>query len=258
MFAVVSAWDSADERVCRLTKPRARRPQDDPSARGAKRSAGPEAGLGAELTSRGRRTRQALRDAARKVFERDGFVGARVTDIAATAGVAHGTFYRYFDSKEAVFRDVITDVRDEILTFVDQYPSDEESATPLVIERAHLRYLATYRDNAVLIELWNSVAAMDEDVSKLLLEARQVHVARVERTIRTLQLHGLADTELDPRGAAHAIAGMLTRFAGAWFAQGDARELDEGARQLTRLWTNAVGLVSARTDAQESVRHAQK
>src|SRR4051794_2983245 len=59
------------------------------------------------LTPRGRRTRSALVSAARAVFERDGFVGARVTDIAAHAGVAHGTFYTYFDSKEAVFRDVI-------------------------------------------------------------------------------------------------------------------------------------------------------
>ena len=203
------------------------RPPDDPVA---------------ELTARGRRTRAGLIAAARRVFERDGFVDARVTDIAATAGVAHGTFYTYFNSKEAVFRDVIADVRDQLLGFVQEYPVDPESARPSVIERAHLRYLETYRDNAALIEIWHSVAMMDQAVKQLLVEAQQAHVARVERTLRVLQRHDLADAEIDPHITAHAMAGMLTRFAAGWFAEGDARELDEGVRQLTRLWTNAVGL----------------
>src|SRR5690242_16840281 len=52
------------------------------------------------LTPRGQRTRAALIAAARTVFERDGFINARITDIAETAGTAHGSFYSYFTSKE--------------------------------------------------------------------------------------------------------------------------------------------------------------
>ncbi|MGH2927257.1 MAG: TetR family transcriptional regulator, partial [Solirubrobacteraceae bacterium] len=57
----------------------------------------------APVRARGVRTRAALIDAARRVFERDGYLEARVADIAAAAGVAHGSFYTYFDSKDDVF-----------------------------------------------------------------------------------------------------------------------------------------------------------
>ena len=58
------------------------------------------------LTRKGHRTRAALVQAGRQVFEEQGFLNARIGDIAKAAGVAHGGFYHYFDSKEAVFRDV--------------------------------------------------------------------------------------------------------------------------------------------------------
>jgi AcrR family transcriptional regulator len=44
----------------------------------------------------------AILDAARTVFLRDGYANARMADIAAEAGVAVGTLYLYFDSKEAL------------------------------------------------------------------------------------------------------------------------------------------------------------
>jgi hypothetical protein len=46
----------------------------------------------APASARGTRTRTALVDGARVVFERDGFVAARITDITAQAGVATGSF----------------------------------------------------------------------------------------------------------------------------------------------------------------------
>jgi len=45
------------------------------------------------VTRRGVRTRQALVDAARVVFEREGYLDARLTDITAEASCSSGTFY---------------------------------------------------------------------------------------------------------------------------------------------------------------------
>ena len=56
------------------------------------------------LTTRGRRTRDALLEAARTVFEDVGFPDARVELITLQAEVSYGTFYRYFESKEDIFR----------------------------------------------------------------------------------------------------------------------------------------------------------
>src|SRR5580658_11208270 len=68
-----------------------------------------------QLSERGRRTREALIAAARRVFERGGFIDARITDIAEEAGAAHGTFYTYFDSKEAALQAVILHLEAELL-----------------------------------------------------------------------------------------------------------------------------------------------
>ena len=51
-----------------------------------------------------RATRQRLLDAATQAFVTRGFHETRVDDIVAAAGVSHGTFYRYFDNKDHVFR----------------------------------------------------------------------------------------------------------------------------------------------------------
>src|SRR3984957_1254558 len=53
---------------------------------------------------KGIETRARLVDAAKEVFERDGFLDARISDIAEKAGLSHGSFYHYFESKEEVFR----------------------------------------------------------------------------------------------------------------------------------------------------------
>src|ERR1700754_2281500 len=61
-------------------------------------------------TARGERTRQKVIDAARTIFARDGYAGARVSDMTAEAKVALGTFYGYFDDKVDVFRAVVEPV----------------------------------------------------------------------------------------------------------------------------------------------------
>jgi AcrR family transcriptional regulator len=50
--------------------------------------------------------RASLREAAERVFVRSGFHAAKMTDIAAAAGVAVGTLYNYFESKEEIFAEI--------------------------------------------------------------------------------------------------------------------------------------------------------
>src|SRR6266568_9064949 len=55
---------------------------------------------------KGVQTRARLVDAAKQIFEENGFLEARISDIAERAGLSHGSFYHYFDSKEQIFREV--------------------------------------------------------------------------------------------------------------------------------------------------------
>lgn len=58
-------------------------------------------------------TRQLLMTAAIQVFHENGLYQTRVSDIVARAGVAQGTFYNHFQSKEAMFRAIA----DEYMTY---------------------------------------------------------------------------------------------------------------------------------------------
>jgi AcrR family transcriptional regulator len=61
-------------------------------------------------TERGRRTLRLLLDAAAEEFGENGYHEAGIARIAQRAGVAIGSFYTYFDSKEAVFRALVGDM----------------------------------------------------------------------------------------------------------------------------------------------------
>lgn len=61
-------------------------------------------------TARGRATMRKLLDAAAKEFGDRGFYEASISDITRRAGTALGSFYTYFDSKEAIFSALVQDM----------------------------------------------------------------------------------------------------------------------------------------------------
>lgn len=63
-------------------------------------------------TERGRKTLRRLIEAAAQEFGEHGFHEAAINGITRRAGVALGTFYTYFDSKEEVFRALVRDMSD--------------------------------------------------------------------------------------------------------------------------------------------------
>lgn len=77
-------------------------------------------------TERGRKTMRSILDAATLEFAEKGFHEASISGITARAGVALGSFYTYFDSKEAVFKalvsDMSTQVRDHVAPHVIAAP----------------------------------------------------------------------------------------------------------------------------------------
>ena len=193
---------------------------------------------------KGDATRARLVDAARDVFERDGFLTARIADIAATAGLSQGSFYHYFESKEQIFREVAA-AQEQRLTAPDATPGATvmRRSPRAVIGRANRRYLERYRDAAELMGVIEQVSRYDEHVNAARFATMQHFVERAERSIRRMQRDGIADTKLDPTIAADALGAMVARFAEIWLVQ-DYREydFDEAVEQLSRLWANALGL----------------
>src|SRR6185437_13075376 len=102
----------------------------------------------APRTPRGERTLRKILDAAREEFGEQGFSDSSIVGITQRAGVALGTFYTYFDSKEAVFqalvRDMSAQVRDHVAPAL-QDAKDAIDGERLALE-SFLQFARTHRD----------------------------------------------------------------------------------------------------------------
>lgn len=177
------------------------------------------------------------------MFERDGFLGARVADIAAEAGVAHGTFYTYFDSKAAVFRVLVAEALAMIYD-TGSISGDEPDLTALQrIERANRQFIRVYREYGTMLALMEQAVTYDDEVRDIRLAARHTSVERVRRSIERLQRDGSVPTELDPLIAACALVSMVSNFVYFWLVLEErAHDSEQAVRMLTRLWASALEL----------------
>lgn len=193
---------------------------------------------------KGMRTRRRLVAAAKEVFERDGFLEARIVDIAETANLAPGSFYHYFESKEQLFREV-AQAQEERLTAPDEDepPSNPDASPADRILRANHLYFERYRDEAALMGVIEQVSRYDDEVNEARTTTMKHFVERAERSVQRMQSEGLADARLNPSMAADALGAMIARFAELWLVQGYRDyDFDEAVEQLSLLWANALGL----------------
>jgi len=202
----------------------------------------------APRSRKGEQTRARLLDAAKEIFEENGFLDARITDIAERAGLSHA-FYHYFDSKEQVFRE-IAEMLDEYLSEVMETVIFAPGASVDPRERmetALRSHLERYRDEARIMRVIEQVARYDEHVAAVRSARNKLHREQIEASIRGMQRRGIADTTIDPKIAAAALGSMVERFAEMSLAQGQLDcDPDDGAATLARLFVNALQMKPAK------------
>jgi AcrR family transcriptional regulator len=195
-------------------------------------------------STKGARTRARLLDAAKRVFESDGFLNARISDISERASLSHGSFYHYFDSKEQIFREVAAAVDEQLgapLGDVILAPSD---LPPYERLREALRqHFDSYRAEATMMGLIEQVSRYDEHVQALMLTRHRRYADQVAESIRGLQRRKLADKSLDPEIAAAAIDALSARFAELVFVLHALDiDFDEAVDQMTKIVANILGV----------------
>jgi AcrR family transcriptional regulator len=194
---------------------------------------------------KGVQTRARLLDAAKRVFEETGFLDARISDIAERAGLSHGSFYHYFDSKEQVFREVAEAVDAELAAPLSDVVLAHGSSVPpheRIAEAVRLHF-ESYRAEARIMGVIEQVSRYDEHVSAVRMARHARYGEQMAESIRQLQRRKLADTALDPELTAAALGALTYRFAEMWLVQGAVDcTLDEGVDQVTRIFVNALGL----------------
>lgn len=192
---------------------------------------------------KGERTEELFREAARRVFARDGYLNAKLEDIAAEAGKSPASFYNYFESKGALLAALAEDFHEQTSRAISAgRPSDGPPEEQL--RAAIAIWVHNYRDRlGVMVGVFQ--ASMVDDVFNDMWRAIRNHgIELIARDIRHAQREGYCPG-LDPRQMASALSSMLEHHCYVWLAQGGDQGMkefdeDEAIRTLSALWFHAI------------------
>jgi AcrR family transcriptional regulator len=193
-------------------------------------------------TARGQRTLDRLVNSAERVFAKKGFLETRMSDIAKQAGVAHGTVYTYFDSKEDVFLAVATRAVEDILSRSVIIVADQPSDPHASIHVAAGSIVDAYRDHAAILGSLTIVASFDDRASSLRQFLTVELIDRADRVINSFQRAHLADAELNRPALATALGAMAESFTYTSVVQQNSLTRDEIVDTLAHIWIRSIGL----------------
>jgi AcrR family transcriptional regulator len=191
------------------------------------------------ITPKGHRTRQAILHAARTVFARDGYVEARMSDIAREASLSTGALYRYFPGKEEVFAALISDLHEQLFRSSGGTNHDLADNPYETLLEANRGYLAVYYENRDVMRSFIEAAAVDTRFREIWWRMRQRHI---DRFLAAVACAGRARPSPDgkPELLVEAMACMVEQSAYVWFAHEELREVpptvDDAARTVTGVW----------------------
>jgi AcrR family transcriptional regulator len=165
----------------------------------------------ASVIDRGTRSRRAILDAARPIFERDGYAGASLNRIIAASGLTKGGFYFHFASKQALALAVLSDHQARWLDAVaaetrqDHRAVDRLFATPRVIVR-----LAQEGGGPVALRRLTEELARDPDLRDQVCGSIWASIDATSAQFAAAQTEGTVRADLDPRDLAElAVGGFI-------------------------------------------------
>jgi AcrR family transcriptional regulator len=200
-------------------------------------------------TARRQATRQKLYAAAVTLIAEQGFSATTVDEIAERAGVAKGTVYYNFASKNDLFEELLRHGVG-LLTLSLRRAADETAAhggtrvdAMDAMIRAGLEFIVRYPSFTQLYvaELWRTNRTWQDT----LMTVRQEAVAVVEKVLGEAVAAGEVSDEIDVPLTASALFGMVLVAALDWQAFQPERSLDEVHAALSRLLQGRVGGVTA-------------
>jgi AcrR family transcriptional regulator len=194
------------------------------------------------VTRKGRETDEAFRDAARTVFARDGYLNAKISDIAAAAGRSVASFYNYYDTKADLLIALAEEFHAEA-TAMAVLPYRAGLSREDALREAVAGFWRTYgKWRGELIGIFQA-AMVEGQFRDRWLEIRGEAVARIAAEIRRAQSEGYCPG-LDPVLTASALSAMLEHFCYIWLGQGGEKDVpfdDERALDaLATVWMKSV------------------
>ena len=184
--------------------------------------------------------RDAILRAAIDVFADRGFFNAQVADVARAAGVAAGTVYLYFRSKDdllvSVFERTMKDALADVRTATSGVGDPAERLRRFA--RVHLGRLGRDRNLAIVfqVELRQSVKFMERFSSSLLRE----YLGQIRAAIAEGQGSGVFRKDVSPTAAAKMFFGALDEMATNWILSRRRYSLESDADVVVDLFIKGV------------------
>ncbi len=177
---------------------------------------------GKPLSRRGLDTRRRLLDAAERVFGDLGFHDASVVKLTDAAGVAAGTFYLYFDSKKAIFDELVRDLNRRVRHAMKEGSSQGKTR----LEAELLGFDAYFRFTASHPALYR-IIRQAEFVSPEMLHYHYDRLSRgyIEALAEAVDSGEIG--QLDPSVTAWALMGMGELIGMRWILWGDGKPLPD-------------------------------
>jgi TetR/AcrR family fatty acid metabolism transcriptional regulator len=179
-------------------------------------------------------------DAAIKMFAERGFHTATVAEIARAAGVADGTIYLYFKSKEdlllRLFDEKMTELTAEARTEVDGQRTAPEKLRAFI--QLHLSLVERNPDLAsvLIVELRQSAQFLRAaDRNKL-----AAYVDVIAEVVTAGQQSGELDGTISPGTVKRAIFGALDELALAWLVSGRKTTLKKTAAEVAEWFVRGL------------------
>ncbi len=186
-------------------------------------------------TARGQRTRQQVLTAAERVFGTIGYERASIAEITREAGVALGTFYVYFPSKEAVLVELVDELSARLRRFIAERVAGVENR--LEVEREGFRAFFDF-------------CAEHRNLYRIIRQAEFVDEAAFRRYYRTLAKgyqRGLTVAmkkgevrALDPEVLAYALMGVADFLGMRFVLWGDGKRFDAVVDQITEFLVHGL------------------
>jgi TetR/AcrR family fatty acid metabolism transcriptional regulator len=164
--------------------------------------------------------RRRIIDAAVEVFAQKGFFGAKVAEIAEAAGVADGTIYLYFKSKDdlliSLFEEKMAEIIRRLVDLLGNSQDPELNMRRYIVE--HLRLAAEQPSlmQVLTVELRQSARFIKEYTPK----AFGRYLAVLGNVLEEGQRRGVFRKELDPAVFRRALFGAIDELALEWVLRG--------------------------------------
>ncbi len=172
--------------------------------------------------------------AARRLFAERGYHATSVHDIIAAADIARGTFYLYFESKRAIFDELLDDFFVTLAANVRRVDTDPAARPPLdQLHEMMMRIFAVLENERPMARIvLREAVGLDVDVDKKLADFYDRIVDLIERALRAGMELGLV-RRCDARLTAWAVIGSVKEVCDRVFVLGaPAPDLGALGRQL--------------------------